>query len=88
VENDTTQRGPDEDRARLRRNNTWAAWGTTVMDDPNPHTGMDDPRLQPVEPAWAQEPFTVDHGPPHHTPSYDSGHHYRYESHRGYRIDR
>ena len=58
------------------------------MDDPNPHTVKDDPRLQPVEPAWAQEPFTIDHDPPHRTPSYDSGHDYGYEFDRGYGIDR
>ena len=88
VDNDTTQRGLDEERARRRRHTTWAAWGTTVMDDPNPHTGKDDPRLQPVEPAWVPEPFTVDHDPPHRTPSYDSGHDYGYELDRGYGIDR
>jgi len=65
VDADTTQRGIDEERARQRRYNTWAAWGTTDMYDPNPHTGKDDPRLQPAQPAWAQEPFTVDHDPPH-----------------------
>lgn len=65
VDADTTQHGIDEERARQRRYNTWAAWGTTDMYDPNPHTGKDDPRLQPAQPAWAQEPFTVDHDPPH-----------------------
>ncbi len=65
VDADTTQHGLDEERARQRRYNTWAAWGTTDMYDPNPHTGKDDPRLEPAQPAWAQEPFTVDHDPPH-----------------------
>ena len=65
VDADTTQHGIDEARARQRRYNTWVAWGTTDMYDPNPHTGQDDPRLQPAQPAWAQEPFTVDHDPPH-----------------------
>jgi conjugative relaxase-like TrwC/TraI family protein len=65
VTTDTTQHGIDEARARQRRYNTWVAWGTTDMYDPNPHTGKDDPRLQPAQPSWAQEPFTVDHDPPH-----------------------
>jgi hypothetical protein len=65
VDADTTQHGIGEERARQRRYNTWAAWGTTDMHDPNPHTGKDDPRLQPTPPAWAHEPFTVDHDPPH-----------------------
>jgi conjugative relaxase-like TrwC/TraI family protein len=70
VDNDTTQRALDEDRARHRRHTTWAAWGSTVMHDPNPHTGKDDPRLQPAEPAWTQEPFTIDPDPAHHSTGY------------------
>jgi conjugative relaxase-like TrwC/TraI family protein len=74
VDTDTTQHGIDEARARQRRFNTWAAWGTTDMYDPNPHTGKDDPRLQPAQPAWAQEPFTVDHDPPHRSHGRGHGH--------------
>jgi hypothetical protein len=80
VTTDTTQHGIDEERARQRRYNTWAAWGTTDMHDPNPHTGKDDPRLQPAQPAWAQEPFTVDHDPPHRSHGRGYG--------RGYGISR
>jgi hypothetical protein len=76
VTTDTTQHGIDEERARQRRYNTWAAWGTTDMYDPNPHTGKDDPRLQPAQPAWAQEPFTVDHDPPHRSHGRGYGHDY------------
>ena len=73
VDTDTTQHGIDEERARRRRYNTWVEWGTTDMYDPNPHTGKDDPRLQPAQPAWAQEPFTVDHDPPHRSHGRDYG---------------
>ena len=76
VDAETTQHGIDEARARQRRYTTWAAWGTTDMYDPNPHTGKDDPRLQPVQPAWAQEPFTVDHDPPHRSHGRGYGHDY------------
>jgi G3E family GTPase len=57
VDADTHERTLSEDQDRQARLDTWRAQGTWAIEDPNPHTGPDDPRLQPLE--------TIDHGHPY-----------------------
>jgi hypothetical protein len=74
VDADTKQRDIDEDRAKRHRHEEWATWDSGAVKDPNAYTGPHDPRLHPVQPARAQEPFTVDHDPPHRSHSRSHGH--------------
>jgi hypothetical protein len=73
VHADTSERTLGDDKDRQARLETWRARGTWHVADPNTQTGPDDPRLQPAPPAWTQEPFTVDHEPPHRDHGYDFG---------------
>jgi hypothetical protein len=73
VDADTHERTLGDDQDREARLDTWRARGTWPIADPNPHTGPDDPRLQPAASVPDSEPYAIELDPPHHDHGYDLG---------------